>query len=101
LKRRVNSPAHFTLQTEVVARASAARDNSADIARTPAVKSSIAVLSPQFTFVIETLLLWLASGRPGLHRTPEGRWFWCEVNPSPGFTVCQQATGGRIARSLA
>jgi hypothetical protein len=36
-----------------------------------------------------------------LRRTPEGRWFCCEVNPSPGFTVCQQATGRRILQAIA
>jgi hypothetical protein len=36
-----------------------------------------------------------------LRRTPEGRWFCCEVNPSPGFTVYQQATGRRIAEAIA
>jgi D-alanine-D-alanine ligase-like ATP-grasp enzyme len=35
-----------------------------------------------------------------LRRAPEGRWFCCEVNPSPGFTVYQQATGRRIAEAI-
>jgi hypothetical protein len=36
-----------------------------------------------------------------LRRTPEGRWFCCEVSPSPGFAVYQQATGGRVAEAIA
>ena len=36
-----------------------------------------------------------------LRRTPEGRWYCFEVNPSPGFTFYAEATGQRIAESIA
>lgn len=34
-------------------------------------------------------------------RADDGRWFCFEVNPSPGFTYFEQATGQPIARSIA
>lgn len=36
-----------------------------------------------------------------LRLTDDGRWFCFEVNPSPGFTYYEQATGQPIARSIA
>jgi glutathione synthase/RimK-type ligase-like ATP-grasp enzyme len=36
-----------------------------------------------------------------LRRTPDGRWYCFEVNPSPGFTYYQSATGQRIDRAIA
>lgn len=36
-----------------------------------------------------------------LRLTGDGRWFCFEVNPSPGFTYYEQATGQPIARSIA
>lgn len=36
-----------------------------------------------------------------LRRTPEGRYYCFEVNPSPGFTFYQQATGQPIAEAIA
>jgi hypothetical protein len=36
-----------------------------------------------------------------LRRTPEGRWYCFEVNPSPGFTFYAEATGQKIAESIA
>jgi glutathione synthase/RimK-type ligase-like ATP-grasp enzyme len=33
--------------------------------------------------------------------TPDGRWFCLEVNPSPGFTWYEDATGHQIARAIA
>ena len=36
-----------------------------------------------------------------LRRTPDGQWFCFEVNPSPGFTYYEQATGQPIADSIA
>ncbi len=36
-----------------------------------------------------------------LRRTQEGRWYCFEVNPSPGFTFYQEATGQRIAEAVA
>ncbi|MBV9747493.1 MAG: hypothetical protein JO157_01645 [Acetobacteraceae bacterium] len=36
-----------------------------------------------------------------LRRTPEGRWYCFEVNPSPGFTFYEQATGQPIAATIA
>ena len=36
-----------------------------------------------------------------LRRTPEGRWCCFEVNPSPGFTYFEEATGLPIARAIA
>lgn len=36
-----------------------------------------------------------------LRRSPEGRWYCFEVNPSPGFTFYQEATGQKIAESVA
>ncbi len=36
-----------------------------------------------------------------LRRSPEGRWYCFEVNPSPGFTFYQEATGQKIADSVA
>lgn len=36
-----------------------------------------------------------------LRRTPEGRWYCFEVNPSPGFTFYQKATGQKIAEAVA
>jgi glutathione synthase/RimK-type ligase-like ATP-grasp enzyme len=36
-----------------------------------------------------------------LRRTPEGRWYCFEVNPSPGFTFYQDATGQKIAEAVA
>jgi RimK-like ATP-grasp domain len=36
-----------------------------------------------------------------LRRTPEGRWYCFEVNPSPGFTFYQEATGQKIAEAVA
>ena len=36
-----------------------------------------------------------------LRRTPGGRWVAFEVNPSPGFTVYEEATGHPIAASIA
>jgi hypothetical protein len=37
----------------------------------------------------------------GIDRTPEGRWFCFEVNPSPGFTFYQEAAGQKIAEAVA
>ncbi|HKC66274.1 MAG TPA: hypothetical protein VKB86_21705 [Pyrinomonadaceae bacterium] len=36
-----------------------------------------------------------------LRRTPDDQWFCFEVNPSPGFTYYEQATGQPIAESIA
>jgi glutathione synthase/RimK-type ligase-like ATP-grasp enzyme len=36
-----------------------------------------------------------------LRRTPEGRWYCFEVNPSPGFTFYEEATGQKIADAIA
>jgi glutathione synthase/RimK-type ligase-like ATP-grasp enzyme len=36
-----------------------------------------------------------------LRRTQEGRWCCFEVNPSPGFTFYQEATGQKIAQAIA
>jgi hypothetical protein len=36
-----------------------------------------------------------------LRRTPEGRWYCFEVNPSPGFTFYQEAAGQKIAEAVA
>jgi glutathione synthase/RimK-type ligase-like ATP-grasp enzyme len=36
-----------------------------------------------------------------LRRTPEGRWFCFEVNPSPGYTFYEEATGAPITAALA
>jgi glutathione synthase/RimK-type ligase-like ATP-grasp enzyme len=36
-----------------------------------------------------------------LRRTPTGEWFCFEVNPSPGFTYYEEATGQPIANSIA
>jgi len=36
-----------------------------------------------------------------LRRTPTGRWYCFEVNPSPGFTYYQSATGQPIAEAVA
>jgi len=36
-----------------------------------------------------------------LRRTPDGQWFCFEVNPSPGFTYYEQATGQPICESIA
>jgi hypothetical protein len=36
-----------------------------------------------------------------LRRTPDGRWYCFEVNPSPGFTYYQTATGQPIDRAIA
>jgi glutathione synthase/RimK-type ligase-like ATP-grasp enzyme len=33
--------------------------------------------------------------------TPDGRWFCLEVNPSPGFTWYEDATGHQIAKAIA
>ncbi len=36
-----------------------------------------------------------------LRRTPAGKWYCFEVNPSPGFTFYQEATGQRISEAIA
>jgi hypothetical protein len=36
-----------------------------------------------------------------LRRSPEGRWYCFEVNPSPGFTFYQESTGQKISESVA
>jgi hypothetical protein len=36
-----------------------------------------------------------------LRRTPEGAWYCFEVNPSPGFSFFQEATGQPIAEAIA
>ncbi len=36
-----------------------------------------------------------------LRRTPEGEWYCFEVNPSPGFTYYQEATGYELDRAVA
>ena len=36
-----------------------------------------------------------------LRRTPDGRWFCFEVNPSPGFTYYQEQTGHPIDQAIA
>jgi glutathione synthase/RimK-type ligase-like ATP-grasp enzyme len=36
-----------------------------------------------------------------LRRTPEGRWYCFEVNPSPGFTFYEESTGQKIAEAIA
>lgn len=36
-----------------------------------------------------------------LRRTPEAEWYCFEVNPSPGFTFFQDATGARIDQAIA
>ncbi len=36
-----------------------------------------------------------------LRRTPDGRWFCFEVNPSPGFTYYEERTGQPIADAIA
>jgi hypothetical protein len=43
----------------------------------------------------------LAFSGVDLKRTPDGRWYCFEVNPSPGFTYYQQATGQRIDDAVA
>jgi D-alanine-D-alanine ligase-like ATP-grasp enzyme len=43
----------------------------------------------------------LPSAGIDLRRTQEGRWYCFEVNPSPGFTFYQDATGQRIAEAVA
>lgn len=45
--------------------------------------------------------LGLAVAGIDLRRTPEGRWYCFEVNPSPGFTYYQEATGQKIAEAIA
>jgi glutathione synthase/RimK-type ligase-like ATP-grasp enzyme len=36
-----------------------------------------------------------------LRKTPTGRWYCFEVNPSPGFTYYEEATGQPIAEAIA
>ena len=36
-----------------------------------------------------------------LRRTPAGKWYCFEVNPSPGFTFYEEATGQSIAQAVA
>ena len=36
-----------------------------------------------------------------LRRTPDGVWYCFEVNPSPGFTYFQEATGQPIDQAIA
>jgi hypothetical protein len=36
-----------------------------------------------------------------LRRTVDGRWYCFEVNPSPGFTYYQDATGQPLAEAMA
>jgi glutathione synthase/RimK-type ligase-like ATP-grasp enzyme len=43
----------------------------------------------------------LAVSGVDLRRTPEGKWYCFEVNPSPGFTFYQDATGQRIDEAIA
>ena len=43
----------------------------------------------------------LAVGGIDLRLTPDGRWFCFEVNPSPGFSFYQDATGQPIADAIA
>jgi hypothetical protein len=45
--------------------------------------------------------LGLAVAGVDLRYTPEGRWFCFEVNPSPGFTYYQTATGQPIDQAIA
>jgi hypothetical protein len=45
--------------------------------------------------------LGLAMAGIDLRRTPGGRWFCLEVNPSPGFTYFESATGQPIAAATA
>jgi hypothetical protein len=45
--------------------------------------------------------LGLAVAGIDLRRTPEGEWYCFEVNPSPGFTYYEQATGQPIADAIA
>lgn len=43
----------------------------------------------------------LAFSGVDLKRTPDGRWYCFEVNPSPGFTYYQEATGQQIDEAVA
>jgi RimK-like ATP-grasp domain len=43
----------------------------------------------------------LAVSGVDLRRTPEGKWYCFEVNPSPAFTFYQDATGQRIDEAIA
>jgi RimK-like ATP-grasp domain len=43
----------------------------------------------------------LAVAGVDLRRAPDGRWFCFEVNPSPGFTYYQEATGQPIDQAIA
>jgi hypothetical protein len=43
----------------------------------------------------------LEVGGIDLRRTPDGQWYCFEVNPSPGFTYYEKATGQPIARAIA
>jgi hypothetical protein len=45
--------------------------------------------------------LGLAVAGVDLRRSPEGKWFCFEVNPSPGFTYYQEATGQPIGQAVA
>lgn len=45
--------------------------------------------------------LGLAVAGIDLRRTPDGEWYCFEVNPSPGFTYYEQATGQPIADAIA
>jgi D-alanine-D-alanine ligase-like ATP-grasp enzyme len=45
--------------------------------------------------------LGLATAGIDLRRTPSGRWYCFEVNPSPGFSYYENATGQPLALSVA
>jgi glutathione synthase/RimK-type ligase-like ATP-grasp enzyme len=44
--------------------------------------------------------LGLVSAGVDLRRTPDGRWFCFEANPTPAFAFYEQYTGQRIADGL-
>ena len=58
-----------------------------------------AVLEGKLRALAESMDLLLAG--IDLRRTPDGRWICFEVNPAPGFTFYEDATGQPIAGAVA
>jgi glutathione synthase/RimK-type ligase-like ATP-grasp enzyme len=52
-------------------------------------------------FLALTVSMGLLVAGIDLRRTPDGRWFCFEVNPSPGFTYYQDQTGHPIDQAIA
>ena len=97
---RVHVAGSTVIATEIVSGADDYRYASrvkADVAMAPVELTTD--LADRCRHLVSSLGLMLAG--IDFRRTPEGKWYCLEVNPSPGFTYFEAATGQPIAAAVA